>query len=149
MSGFKHNINKVIEACAEVLEKNFGFNQAQVIRFFEILPIGEFPNTAKVPLKGRENWYYLRDRIYHNALFFNYETREYRLLNPCNLDLEHIGFLLMYMLTLDSLLGNNFLFYLKIVVIFYFSYNFLLNYVYSSFKGRFVTIMLLLFSFKF
>lgn len=82
MSGFKHNINKVIEACAEVLEENFGFNQAQVIRFFEIFPIGEFPNTTKVPLEGRENWYYLRDRIYHNALFFNYETREYKLLNP-------------------------------------------------------------------
>ncbi len=82
MYGFKHNINKVIEACADVLEKKMGFNQAQVIRFFEILPIEEFPNTTKVPLEGRENWYYLRDRIYHNALFFNYETREYKLLDP-------------------------------------------------------------------
>ncbi len=39
---YKHNINSIIEVCAEILQKHLGFNPKQVLRYFHLFPLGEF-----------------------------------------------------------------------------------------------------------
>ena len=81
-SEFKHDINKVIEECAEALQKKMDFNPLQVLRNFHLFSMHFFENTPRVPLEEIENWYYLRDSGTHSAVIFNYETKELRLVDP-------------------------------------------------------------------
>lgn len=82
MSEFKHNHNRVIEVVAKLLEKIMNFNQSQVIRYFQIFPMNVFSDTPQVPMEELENWYYLRDIKAHNSLIYNFETGEYKLIDP-------------------------------------------------------------------
>ncbi|MBN1217085.1 MAG: hypothetical protein JXA99_16815 [Candidatus Lokiarchaeota archaeon] len=79
-TGFKHDINKIIEGCAEALEKKMGFNQIQVLRYFQLFPMDCFSNTPMVPIEEFNDWYYLRDSWSHGAVIYNYETKELRLI---------------------------------------------------------------------
>jgi len=82
MTKFKHDVNEVIEGCAEVLAKKMNFNPLQVLRYFELFGMNFFENTPQIPYSERENWYYLRDRGTHAALIYNHETKEIRLIQP-------------------------------------------------------------------
>ncbi|MFX0020307.1 MAG: hypothetical protein ACFFAK_18070 [Promethearchaeota archaeon] len=79
---FKHDVNKIIEACADTLEEKLHFNPIQVLTHFQLFPINFFTNTPKLPKDELENWYYLRDSGTHAAVVFNFETREFRLVEP-------------------------------------------------------------------
>ena len=81
---FKHDINKVIEGCAEALEKKMGFNPLQVIRHFYLFHMHFFENTPKVPEEELDDWYYLRDSGTHSAVIYKHETKEVRLVDPDN-----------------------------------------------------------------
>ncbi len=80
MGGLIHSFNKILEACAEILEKEMSINRFQFLRYFEIFPY-DFPYARNDQLEEPENWYYLRDKRRHNALFFNYKKRELKLIN--------------------------------------------------------------------
>ena len=69
MGRYKHDVNKVIEGCAEVLKDKMGFNPLQVLRYFHLLD----------EING---WYYLRDSATHAAVNYNHETKEIRLVEP-------------------------------------------------------------------
>lgn len=77
---FKHDINRIIEGCAEALEKKMGFNQSQVILKFQFFPMDFFSNTPHVPDDEIDDWYYLRDSRTHGAVIYNYNTQEIRLI---------------------------------------------------------------------
>lgn len=81
MTKFKHDINSVIEACSETLKKEMEFNPKQVLRYFHLFPLGGFEDLLEVPSEEYENWYYLRDTNSHMGLLFNYETRDFILLD--------------------------------------------------------------------
>lgn len=82
MREFKHDVNKIIEGCAEVLEKKMNFNPLQVIRYFQLFGIDFFENTPEVPENEIEDWYYLRDPLTHAAVIYNHESKELRLVEP-------------------------------------------------------------------
>lgn len=82
MSKFKHNVNKVIEGCAEALEKKMDFNPLQVLRYFQLFGMDFFENTPEVPKNEIENWYYLRDPLTHAAVIYNHESKEVQLVEP-------------------------------------------------------------------
>jgi len=84
MPDFKHDINEIIEGCAEALKREKGFNPLQVLRNFHLFPMNFFENTPKVPEEEIYNWYYLRDSGTHSAVIYNHETREVRLVDPEN-----------------------------------------------------------------
>ncbi len=79
---FKHDVNKVIEACAEALAKKLNFNPTQVLLHFQLFPINFFSNTPKLPKEELENWYYLRDAGTHAAVVFNFETKKIQMIEP-------------------------------------------------------------------
>jgi len=80
LTKFKHGVNSIIEACAEILKRDKNFNPKQVLRYFHLFPIDGFEDLLDIPSNDYENWYYLRDSSTHMGLLFNYETREYVLL---------------------------------------------------------------------
>jgi hypothetical protein len=82
MPDFKHNINEIIEGCAEALKREMQFNPLQIIRNFHLFHMNFFENTPRVPDEEIENWYYLRDSGTHSAVIYNHETREVRLVEP-------------------------------------------------------------------
>ncbi len=82
MKKFKHDVNKVIEGCADVLEKEMNFNPFQVLRNFHLFGMDFFENTPDVPEAEKEDWYYLRDSGTHAAVIYNHETKELRLIEP-------------------------------------------------------------------
>ena len=79
---FKHDANKIIESCANILEKEMGFNSLQVLRHFQLFTMHLFENTPRVPIEEIDNWYYLRDSWTHSAVIFNYETKSFQLVDP-------------------------------------------------------------------
>lgn len=81
-SQFKHDPNKVIESCAETLEKEMGFNPLQILRHFHLFTMHFFENTPKVSYNEIDDWYYLRDSGTHSAVIFNYETKHFQLVDP-------------------------------------------------------------------
>ena len=56
MKKFKHDINEVIEGCADVLAKEMDFNPLQVLRKFHLFGMNFFENTPDVPQDEVENW---------------------------------------------------------------------------------------------
>jgi hypothetical protein len=82
MREFKHDVNKVIEGCAEALEKKMTFNPMQVLRKFELFGMNFFENTPIVPENEIEDWYYLRDKNTHAAVIYNHESGEIQLVEP-------------------------------------------------------------------
>jgi hypothetical protein len=82
MTKFKHDVNEVIEGCAEALAIKKGFNPLQVLRYFELFGMNFFENTPKVPYSEKENWYYLRDRDTHAAVIYNHETKVIQFIQP-------------------------------------------------------------------
>jgi len=107
---FKHDKNKIIEKCASLLAKKFGFNPCQVLRSFQLFPMYFFENTPKVPEEDIENWYYLRDTGTHSALIFNYETEEYKLINE---EQDWNNYFFEEMRLIDLELENNYKIYVK------------------------------------
>jgi hypothetical protein len=82
MVKFKHDVNKVIEGCAEALAKKMEFNPMQVIRHFQLFGMDFFENTPDGPVSEIEDWYYLRDSLTHAAVIYNHETKELHLVEP-------------------------------------------------------------------
>jgi len=81
MYEFKHDISKIIEACAKTLQNKLGFNIYQVMRHFQVFSMDYFNNTPFVPDEERENWYYLRETRSHASLIFNFETEEIKFID--------------------------------------------------------------------
>ncbi|MFX1281123.1 MAG: hypothetical protein ACFFA3_17365 [Promethearchaeota archaeon] len=78
----KHNIKDILESCAEILNKEMGFNPKQVIRnFSKIYPIKGLEHLLDAPSDDYENWYQIKCST-GQELLFNYETKEYQLLYP-------------------------------------------------------------------
>lgn len=82
MRKFKHDVNEVIEGCAEVLSEKMDFNPLQVLRYFQLFWINFFENAPEVPKNEVEDWYYLRDPLTHAAVVYNHESKEVRLVEP-------------------------------------------------------------------
>lgn len=81
----KHDTKDVIEACAEVLQRDMGFNPKQIKRYFSVFPMSDIDPLFKSledPSANPENWYHLKETQTHIGLLFNYETKEYVLLSP-------------------------------------------------------------------
>ncbi len=79
---YKHNPNKVLEACAETLKKEMCFNPKQFLRYFMLFPLAGYEEFLDVPSKEYENWYELKGKPLHIKLLYNYVTKEYVLLYP-------------------------------------------------------------------
>lgn len=81
----KHDVKDILQACAEVLQRDMGFNPEQIIRYFSVFPMSDIDPLFKSledPSADPENWYHLKETQTHIGLLFNYETKEYVLLSP-------------------------------------------------------------------